>query len=95
MLISDYGLLELIRFIFLELHHQHLLCRKCGMENMFRSTGLSFDDVHKFLSAKTNSDLQLALPVTFGNPSLDDASVALYVCKLVLLRGALLTSVCM
>ncbi|GBM88217.1 hypothetical protein AVEN_225768-1 [Araneus ventricosus] len=95
MFIGDYGLLELMRCIFVELHHQHLLCRECGMENMFKITGLSFNDVHKFLSAKTSSDLRLALPVTFGSPSLDDVSIALYVCKLVLLRGALLTSICL
>lgn len=37
--------------------------------------------------------LQL-LPVGCGSPSVNDVDVAFYVTKLVLIRGALLTSIC-
>ncbi|GFU13595.1 hexokinase_2 domain-containing protein [Nephila pilipes] len=95
MLIGDHGLLEQIRIMFTELHHQHLLCRNCGMENLFKNMGLSFDEISKFLSAKTTSDMLLALPISSGNPSVADTDVALYACKLILTRAALLTSVCL
>ncbi|GFR31258.1 hexokinase_2 domain-containing protein [Trichonephila clavata] len=95
MLIGDHGLLEQIRVLFTELHHQHLLCRNCGMENLFKNMGLSFDEISKFLSAETTSDMLLALPLSSGNPSPADADVALYVCRLILIRAALLTSVCL
>ncbi|GIY18772.1 reverse transcriptase, partial [Caerostris darwini] len=93
--VGDDGLLEQIRFAFLELHHQLLLCRKCDMEDLFKNIGLSFPDIHKFLSAETHSDMISALPVTSGTPTLDDASIASYVAKLILMRGALLTSICL
>ncbi|GFY52951.1 hexokinase_2 domain-containing protein [Trichonephila inaurata madagascariensis] len=95
MLIGDHGLLEQIRVLFTKLHHQHLLCRNCDMENLFKNMGLSFDEISKFLSAKNTSDMLLALPLSSGNPSPADADVALYVCRLILIRAALLTSVCL
>ncbi|GIY24041.1 hexokinase_2 domain-containing protein [Caerostris extrusa] len=91
--VGDDGLLEQIRFAFLELHHQLLLCRKCDMEDLFKNIGLSFPDIHKFLSAETHSDMISALPVTTGTPTLDDTSIASYVAKIILMRGALLTSI--
>lgn len=48
-MIADSGLLEQIRFAFLELHHHHLLCRGCDFTNFFEEFGLSFDHVLKLL----------------------------------------------
>lgn len=40
------------------------------------------------------SDALKSIPIGFGNPSKNDLDIALYVTKLVLIRGALLTSIC-
>ncbi|KFM74624.1 putative hexokinase HKDC1, partial [Stegodyphus mimosarum] len=43
--ITDAGLLQQIRFVFLELHHLHLLCRRCNLEQSFQDIGIPFENV--------------------------------------------------
>ncbi|KAG8194525.1 hypothetical protein JTE90_013274 [Oedothorax gibbosus] len=93
--ISDVGLLEQIRFILLDLHHQHLFCRKCNLSNLSVDNGLQFETLRKFLSATYIEDALQLLPVKCGNPKANDINVALYAIKFVLMRGALLTSICL
>ncbi|XP_054712949.1 uncharacterized protein LOC129222460 [Uloborus diversus] len=49
-LISDYGLLEQLKVTCLELHHNHLLCRRCNFAYSDDKLALSFEDISHLLS---------------------------------------------
>ncbi|GIY08322.1 phosphotransferase [Caerostris darwini] len=92
--ISDQYILELIKHILIDLQHRLMFCRKTEIGKL-QSDGISLTELCDFANTK---DLKHAAAILLGGTiggSVEDAMVAKYVCKIVLIRAAVLISLCM
>ncbi|XP_035228022.1 hexokinase-2-like [Stegodyphus dumicola] len=94
--LSEKYLLELIRYILADLHHNLIYCRNADVGLLYKTEGISLSDIYNFEKSLKNLDqASLLLPGGSIGGSEEDAKIAHYVCKIVLIRAAVLTSICL
>ncbi|GFR19417.1 phosphotransferase [Trichonephila clavata] len=91
--VTEQYLLQLIKHILIDLHHRLLYCRNTTIESL-QSNGISLTELCDFANVKDLGHAATLLPGGTIGGSLDDAKIAMYVCKVLLIRAAVLTSVC-
>ncbi|GFT14623.1 phosphotransferase [Nephila pilipes] len=91
--VSEQYVLELIKHVLTDLHHRLLYCRNTTLETM-QSKGISLTELCDFANMKDLEHAATVLPGGIIGGSTDDVKIAAYVCKVLLIRAAVLTSIC-
>ncbi|XP_055924440.1 hexokinase-3-like [Argiope bruennichi] len=91
--VSEQYILEEIKYILVDLYHKLLYCRNTSIEKL-QTEGVSVMELCSFTDAKELEHLARLLPGGTTGGSIDDAKIALYVIKIVLVRAAVLISMC-
>ncbi|GBO28214.1 hypothetical protein AVEN_204315-1, partial [Araneus ventricosus] len=91
--VSEQYILAVIKHILMDLHHKLFYCRNTSLEKLL-TEGVSVTELCNFTNAKELEHSATLLPGGTTGGSVEDATIALYVCKIVLIRAAVLISLC-
>lgn len=92
--ISQHYVLELIKNILVDLHHDLQYCRQSSIGKLHRD-GVSLESLCSFVKCEDIQHAAVILPCGTVGGSEEDAKVAKYVCSVVLARAAVLSGVCL